>query len=293
MSSKILLKSLIVNLFLTIVNTRKKEPWLQLSLGSVLGNSKTLISDAVHSFSDMSTDIIGLIGDKLSSKKPDKEHPYGHGRIEYLTSIIMSFFIIWLGLSIMVTSFNGKIKVPNKSALVVIGITIVIKFILSTYLLKKGKEMGSNIVLANGVESRYDMYNSILGFVFILISFLGSDNKYFKYADIIGSVVIAFMSIKVGIEILLKNVSSILGEVETDNNKINSVKEIIKSNLYKIRRVTLIKYGHYYDAIIDLILKNNININEVYKLEQSIKKELKRSDMSIRYVTVNFKPKNK
>lgn len=283
MSSKILLKSLIVNLFLTIVKF----------IGSVLSNSKTLISDAVHSFSDMSTDIIGLIGDKLSSKKPDKEHPYGHGRIEYLTSIIMSFFIIWLGLSIMVTSFNGKIKVPNKSALVVIGITIVIKFILSTYLLKKGKEMGSNIVLANGVESRYDMYNSILGFVFILISFLGSDNKYFKYADIIGSVVIAFMSIKVGIEILLKNVSSILGEVETDNNKINSVKEIIKSNLYKIRRVTLIKYGHYYDAIIDLILKNNININEVYKLEQSIKKELKRSDMSIRYVTVNFKPKNK
>ena len=283
MSSKILLKSLIVNLFLTIVKF----------IGSVLCNSKTLISDAVLYFSDMSTDIIGLIGDKLSSKKPDKEHPYGHGRIEYLTSIIMSFFIIWLGLSIMVTSFNGKLKVPNKSALVVIGITIVIKFILSTYLLKKGKEMGSNIVLANGVESRYDMYNSILGFVFILISFLGSDNKYFKYADIIGSVVIAFMSIKVGIEILLKNVSSILGEVETDNNKINSVKEIIKSNLYKIRRVTLIKYGHYYDAIIDLILKNNININEVYKLEQSIKKELKRSDMSIRYVTVNFKPKIK
>lgn len=90
----------------------------------------------------MSTDIIGLIGDKLSSKKPDKEHPYGHGRIEYLTSIIMSFFIIWLGLSIMVTSFNGKVKVPNKSALVVIGITIVIKFILSTYLLKKEKKWG-------------------------------------------------------------------------------------------------------------------------------------------------------
>ena len=53
----------------------------------------------------------------------------------------------------------------------VIGITIVIKFILSTYLLKKGKEMGSNIVLANGVESRYDMYNSILGmYIFIFHS---------------------------------------------------------------------------------------------------------------------------
>ena len=83
MSSKILLKSLIVNLFLTIVKF----------IGSVLGNSKTLISDAVHSFSDMSTDIIGLIGDKLSSKKPDKEHPYGHERIESITALFLSFIL--------------------------------------------------------------------------------------------------------------------------------------------------------------------------------------------------------
>ena len=110
------------------------------------------------------------------------------------------------------------------------------------------------------------MYNSILGFVFILISFLGSDNKYFKYADIIGSVVIAFMSIKVGIEILLKNVSSILGEVETDNSKINSVKEIIKSNLYKIRRVTLIKYGHYYDDLVKYISNKRVTINKVNRI---------------------------
>ncbi len=279
----VLIKSFLVNLFLTILKL----------LGSVVSNSKTLLADSIHCMSDMSTDLISIIGTKISSKKPDLNHPYGHGKIEYLTSIIMSFFIISLGISILFNSFNGKTVVPNMYAIIVLLITIVVKYILSSYLFKKGKLLNSNIIKTNAIESRYDTYNSILALIFIIITIIGSDNDILKYFDKVGSVVMSLLTIKVGIEILLKNVSSILGEVETDNNKINSVKEIIKSNLYKIRRVTLIKYGHYYDAIIDLILKNNININEVYKLEQSIKKELKRSDMSIRYVTVNFKPKNK
>jgi cation diffusion facilitator family transporter len=279
----VLIKSFLVNLFLTILKF----------IGSVMSNSKTLLADSIHCMSDMSTDLISIIGTKISSKKPDLNHPYGHGKIEYLTSIIMSFFIISLGISILLNSFNGETLVPNMYAIVVLLITIVLKYILSSYLFIKGKLLNSNIIKTNAIESRYDTYNSILALIFIIITIIGSDNNILKYFDKVGSVVMSLLTIKVGIEVLLKNTSSILGEVEEDKSILKNVENIIKSKDYKVRRLSLLKYGSYYDATIDLLLDKNITLENLYIIEKKIKRDLKRSDMSIRYVTVNFKPKNK
>lgn len=279
----VLIKSFLVNLFLTILKF----------IGSVMSNSKTLLADSIHCMSDMSTDLISIIGTKISSKKPDLNHPYGHGKIEYLTSIIMSFFIISLGISILLNSFNGETLVPNMYAIIVLLITIVLKYILSSYLFIKGKLLNSNIIKTNAIESRYDTYNSILALIFILLTIIGSDNNILKYFDKVGSVVMSLLTIKVGIEVLLKNTSSILGEVEEDKSILKNVENIIKSKDYKVRRLSLLKYGSYYDATIDLLLDKNITLENLYIIEKKIKRDLKRSDMSIRYVTVNFKPKNK
>lgn len=279
----VLIKSFLVNLFLTILKF----------IGSVMSNSKTLLADSIHCMSDMSTDLISIIGTKISSKKPDLNHPYGHGKIEYLTSIIMSFFIISLGISILLNSFNGETLVPNMYAIIVLLITIVLKYILSSYLFIKGKLLNSNIIKTNAIESRYDTYNSILALIFILITIIGSDNNILKYFDKVGSVVMSLLTIKVGIEVLLKNTSSILGEVEEDKSILKNVENIIKSKDYKVRRLSLLKYGSYYEATIDLLLDKNITLENLYIIEKKIKRDLKRGDMSIRYVTVNFKPKNK
>lgn len=279
----VLIKSFLVNLFLTILKF----------IGSVMSNSKTLLADSIHCMSDMSTDLISIIGTKISSKKPDLNHPYGHGKIEYLTSIIMSFFIISLGISILLNSFNGETLVPNMYAIIVLLITIVLKYILSSYLFIKGKLLNSIIIKTNAIESRYDTYNSFLAIIFILITIIGSDNDILKYFDKVGSVVMSLLTIKVGIEVLLKNTSSILGEVEEDKSILKNVENIIKSKDYKVRRLSLLKYGSYYDATIDLLLDKNITLENLYIIEKKIKRDLKRSDMSIRYVTVNFKPKNK
>lgn len=279
----VLIKSFLINLFLTILKF----------IGSVMSESKTLLADSIHCMSDMSTDLISIIGTKISSKKPDLNHPYGHGKIEYLTSIIMSFFIISLGISILLNSFNGETLVPNMYAIIVLLITIVLKYILSSYLFIKGKLLNSNIIKTNAIESRYDTYNSILALIFIIITIIGSDNNILKYFDKVGSVVMSLLTIKVGIEVLLKNTSSILGEVEEDKSILKNVENIIKSKDYKVRRLSLLKYGSYYDATIDLLLDKNITLENLYIIEKKIKRDLKRSDMSIRYVTVNFKPKNK
>jgi len=115
MITKIMLKSFLVNLSLTILKL----------LGSLFSHSKTLLADAVHCLSDMLTDIIGLIGSKLASKKPDKKHPYGHGKIEYLTSIIISLLIISLGIGILINSLNGRVKPTNIYSAAIIIISII------------------------------------------------------------------------------------------------------------------------------------------------------------------------
>ncbi len=282
MTSKVMIKSFLVNLILTIIKL----------LGSLFSHSKTLMADAVHCLSDMSTDVIGLIGSKLSNKKPDNEHPFGHGKIEYLTSILISFFIISLGIGIIINTFKGELRVTNIYALITIIIGIVVKYILSSYMLRKGKSLNSNILITNGMESKYDVYNSFLALIFILISLLGSENKIFLYADIIGSLVMSVLTIKIGITLLLKNVSSILGEVDTEDSKINAIKDIVNKNkdIVKIRRITLLKYGSYYSVTVDIVMKGSMPLSSVYEVEKKIKNDLKKSELFIRYVTVNIKP---
>lgn len=280
MQSNVLFRSLIINLILTSFKF----------IGGIISNSKTLISDGIHSLSDTSTDFIGIIGSRLSNKKPDLNHPYGHGKVEYLTSIVMSIFIISLGIGIIVSSFSSKNKVTNIYGLIILILTIIFKYILSKYLLRKGKELKSNIILTNAYESRVDMYNSFIAFIFVLLSLIGK-SKVFIYADMIGSIIISLFTIKIGLSILITNIKSILGEKELDPIIINKVKDIVNENDVKIRRITLLKYGYYYEATIDVLYDENALLKDIYKIEKKIKNNLKKSNLCIRFVTVNFKPK--
>ncbi len=281
--NKVLIKSLLVNLVLSILKL----------IGSFIGGSITLLADAIHCMSDMFTDVISIIGSKLSNKKPDKEHPYGHGRIEYLTSIVMSIFIIILSISTLITSIKGEKFNTNIYAVIILIVSIISKFILSDYLIKKSKELNSNIILLNGMETRYDTYSSMLALLFVLLSLI-SNKGILKYADIIGGVIISLLTIKVGIKLLLSNISSIIGEVDYNKDKINLINSVIleQKEIKSIRRTTLLKMGTYYKVILDLNINGDIVLNDMYEIEKKIKIDLKKLDLNIRYVTVNFKPIN-
>lgn len=279
--NKVLFKSFIVNFILSVFKL----------VGSILGGSVTLLADSIHCMSDMFTDIISLIGIKLSNKKPDKEHPYGHGRIEYLTSIIMSIFIIILAISTLITSIKGERVNTNIYAVIILILSIISKLILSNYLIKKSKELNSNIILLNGIETRYDTYSSIFALLFVIISLI-SNKGILKYTDIVGGLIISILTIKVGIKLLISNISSIIGEVDYDKDKINLINKVILENkdIKKIRRVTLLKMGTYYKVLLDLNVNGNIILSDIYLIEKKIKSDLKKLDLNIRYVTISFKP---
>lgn len=277
---KSLVISFVVNLFLTIIKF----------VYSIVYSSSTLLADSVHCLSDMLTDIVSMIGSKLSEKRPDKIHPFGHGKLEYVTSMILSIFIVGMGISIILGTFEKKANYTSIIPLIIITITIIVKFFLSKYLLKRGKEYKSNILISNGTESRYDTFSSMIAFIFIGISYFGKYNKIFSYADVLGSAVISIFTIKIGIELFIKNVKAVIGEVETDKTLLKDIRKIIvNKELYELKRLTAIKYGTYYEVIVDLKIDKNLKLEELYEIETNLKTKLKEKSY-IKYVTINMNP---
>ena len=100
---KVLLKSVLLNIILVITKL----------IFGFLGTSKALIANAIHSLSDLITDVISILGYHLSKKNPTKKHPFGYGQLEYLTNIFVGIVIIFLGIETLSNAFSSKITIPS------------------------------------------------------------------------------------------------------------------------------------------------------------------------------------
>jgi len=134
---------------------------IKLFIGSFI-NSIAVISDAFNNLSDMGSSLVSIIGAKLSNMKPDKEHPFGHGRIEYLSSLLVAVIIFFVGLSLLKTSFL-KIFNPEKLnfnpiLICVLILSVLIKVWMFFYNRYMGKEINSGILNATAFDSLNDVY---------------------------------------------------------------------------------------------------------------------------------------
>ena len=255
-----------------------------------LGKSSALIADGVHSFSDLSTDIIAILGDFFSRKPADKKHPYGHGKLEYLTSIFIGVIIIILGLGIISSSINKGVVTPNVLVIWISIFTIISKLVLSNYILKKGYEYQNNILIASGKESRADVISSVI--VLISIVLMQFDIKVFNYADIIASIIVGLFIIKVGFDILLENISDILGEQETNKDYLNRINKIITKNrkIKTIDSLVLLKFGSYYKLIGEVSMDGNLTLSEAHDVIEKLEQKIKKEEPKVRYITIHINP---
>lgn len=285
MTEKCMFVSFIANIFLTII---------KITFGYI-SKSKTLIADGIHCLSDMSTDIIGIIGAKISNKKPDAEHPFGHGKAEYITSLFISLFIIFLAFKIFTNSFKPTQIIDTYYILIVAVISIVVKFYISGYLINTGKKINSNILITSGTESRFDVLSSFIAFIFILLSFFGKSIPILKYADTTGSIIISLLTLRIGIKLFIENFNSALGEVELDPEKLNEVSDIINEfkDIKNIKRITILKYGLYKIVTLDLEMNGRLSLNKIYKTECDIKTILRKVNKDYKYININIKPYEK
>lgn len=272
--------SFITNSFLSLIKV----------IFGFVGHSSALIADGIHSFSDLSTDVVAMLGDFFARKPADHKHPYGHGKLEYLTSIFIGFVIIVLGLGIISSSVNRGIIIPNILVIFVSVFTILAKLILSNYILKEGYKIKNNILIASGKESRADVISSVIVLVSIIL--MQFDIKIFSYADIVASIIVGLFIIKVGFDILSENISDILGEQETNKDYLDRVSSIIKETveIKAIDSLVLLKFGSYYKLIGEVSMDGELTLSYAHSLLETIEEKVKLIEPRIRYVTIHINP---
>ena len=176
----------------------------------ILSNSIAVTLDAVNNLSDAISSIITIVGTKLSNKKADREHPFGHGRIEYITTTIIAAIIMYAGISSFIKSIQGIMDpvTPDYSplSLVIIAVAVLVKIILGHYVRSVGNRVNSDTLIASGSDALFDatLSTSVLTAALIFIFTKISLEAYV-------GVIISVFIIKASIELLQGSIKEIIG----------------------------------------------------------------------------------
>lgn len=257
-------------------------------VGGLLLGLSSLMADGLHTFIDFITDIISIIGIKFSKKKPTKHHPFGYGKIEYLTNLYIGVILFLLGTFIIVHGLISKTVIPPISLLGVLLVALGLKLaaILTMHIV--GEKIHSQLLITSTEESKTDLYSSI-GVLFITI-ILQFANKYefLTYLNVIGTVLIGLYVIKTAIEIMAHNSMSLIGETIEDEETINKINKYLKEfKDIEDTRIRLIKYGSYYKLELGLDVIDNMSLRRITNLENKVRKGIIRHrSLKVKYVSI-------
>lgn len=194
----------------------------------LIANSIAIILDAVNNLSDALSSIITIVGTKLSSMRPNKKHPFGYGRIEYFSSVIIAVIVLAAGATSFKESLD-KIITPEPAdysivSLVIIAVAVLVKFFFGRYVRTRGKKLNSGSLIASGTDAISDSVLSLATLIGALLSFIW----HISAEGYLGIVISVFI-IKTAIEILKDTIDEMIG-VRTDQELVKKVKKTIKSH---------------------------------------------------------------
>lgn len=276
-----------VNVFLTIVK----------AVGGIISGSKALIADALHSASDIAGSIVVLFAVKISSKPPDKEHPYGHGKAENVASIIVALLLIVVGIEISISSlkvFLGEPPIaPGKLALIILIVSIFIKEVLFHYKHWLGKKYNSTALISEAWHHRSDALSSLAALAGVGMALLGErfGIALLIYGDAIAGIAVSIIVIKVGYNLAKDSFNVVLEKVLNDAESekyIQTVQSI--DGVIKIDQLLARTHGSY--VVIDLKVSVNsmITVKKGHDIAANIKQTLLDTYVEVGDVLVHINP---
>ena len=241
----------------------------------LVSNSIAIILDAVNNLSDALSSIVTIIGAKLGAKQPDKKHPLGYGRIEYLSSMIVAALVLYAGITSLVESIK-KIIHPETAAygtatLIIISVAIAVKLALGLYVKKQGKKVRSGALTASGSDAMFDavLSASVLASAIVYLIWGVSLEAYV-------GVVIALFIIKAGVEMMIETLNDIIGKRE-DAETTEELKRVIceEESVRGAYDVTLFNYGpdRNYGSV-HVELPDTMTVDEVDRISRRLQTDV-------------------
>ncbi len=191
----------------------------------LLSNSIAVILDAVNNLSDALSSVITIIGTKLANKLPNKKHPLGYGRIEYMSAMLVSAIVLYAGITSMVESvkriFHPEAADYSIISLIIIAVAVIVKIVLGKYVKAKGEKVKSGALIASGADAMFDaiLSASVLASAIIYFTTKVSLEAYV-------GVIISGVIIKAGIGMMSDTINDILGK-RADAETTQKIKQLL------------------------------------------------------------------
>ena len=240
-----------------------------------LANSVAIVMDAVNNLSDALSSVITIVGMKLSQRPPDRKHPFGFGRIEYFSAIIIAVIVLSAGITSLIESvkkiFNPTEPTYTTVTLIVIIVAIVVKLVLGQYVKRKGEQLKSDALIASGSDALFDAVITLATLVSAGVMLLWNVSL-----DGILGALISLVIIKAGIEMLASPVNELLGtSIPADLTK-QIVSEVSAfEGVHGVYDLILHNYGP--DVIIGSLhinVNDTMNAHEIHGLTRKISTQM-------------------
>lgn len=246
-------------------------------VAGIAGSSQALVADAVHSLSDLATDVFLLFTVKIAGKEADEDHPYGHGRAETMGSMVMGGSLLLVGVFILYEVIvkmagGGELSVPTWPAFLGAAVSIVIKEALFHYTFRVGKKINNQSIIANAWEHRSDSLSGIAALIGITGAMLG-----FPIMDPVAAIVVVFMIEKAGWDIFREAVKDLMDttlpqeQMQDIINVISGTRGVARFHELRTRRMGA-------DIFVDvhIIVQSNISISEAHNTAETVRSNLRK-----------------
>lgn len=256
------------------------EGWLSIIINTILFGLKywvgintasiAIIADAWHTLFDSFTSLVVLWGAKSSAQPPDRKHPFGHGRIEVIASVIIGAVLATVGLNFLIESvrrlINRETAAYSVLAIVVFAASMICKEALARFSIRSGRKTDSRSLIADGWHHRSDAIASTL----ILIGILSG--RYFWWIDGVLGIAVSLVIFWATFDILRISVSSLIGE-QPDAELINKLRKLVVENValdVDLHHLHLHQYGQHKELTFHISLPQDLKLREAHSIANNL-----------------------
>ena len=285
--SKAIVKISVISIVVNIILTAFKL------FAGIFSNSGAMVSDAVHSASDVFSTIIVIIGAKIAQKDCDKEHPYGHERMECVAAIILSAILFFTGLVIgyagvekIINNDYASLAIPGLLSLIAAVVSIVCKEAMYQATMSVAKKVNSSALKADAWHHRSDALSSIGSFIGIFAARIG-----FPVFDSIASVVICIFILKAAIDIFRDAISKMTDQ-SCDEETVKKMSEEIfaQDGVLRIDQIKTRLFGDKIYVDIEIATDGNRTLFESHEIAQKVHDRIENKFPTVKHCMIHVNP---